>query len=36
MLSHASHIFTTDQPAVAQKAILEFLQERRVQHGVGV
>ncbi len=36
MLSHASHIFTTDQPAGAQKAILEFLQERSVQHGVGV
>lgn len=27
MLAHASHIFTTDQAAAAQKAILEFLQE---------
>jgi 3-oxoadipate enol-lactonase len=27
MLAHASHIFTTDQPEAAQKAILDFLQE---------
>nr|ABQ11270.1 lipase/esterase [uncultured bacterium] len=31
MLRQASHIFTTDQPAAAQKAILEFLQEHSTQ-----
>ncbi len=27
MLPHASHIFTTDQPEAAQRAVLEFLAE---------
>jgi pimeloyl-ACP methyl ester carboxylesterase len=32
MLTHASHIFTTDQPEAAQRVILEFLGEQSSQH----